>query len=422
MRAGEVSEIRKYEYQIGVGGLELSDYEKQLVNEVLASNQLTYGPYTKRFESEFAASHDCRFALFMNSGTSALYVALKVLKDRHGWSDGDEVIVPAVTFVATSNVVLHNNMKPVFVDVERDTYNIDPAKIEEQITNRTRAIIPVHLLGLPAAMGPIRELAHTYRLAIVEDSCESMFAKYEGESVGSMGEIGCFSTYVAHFLVTGVGGLATTNDPELAVDMRSLMNHGRDSIYIGSHDDQGVDRETFEEIIERRFRFVSVGHSLRCTELEAAIGIGQLSRKEEIVARRSEIAERYTRELAEFEDLVQLPSCPPDRTHSYMLYGVVTKQDIRRELVSYLENLNIETRALLPLINQPIYKRLYGDLEKQYPVASWINENGFYLGCHSYMKDAEVDFVIEAMQSFLRKKKWAQSASHKLSPGLTSSS
>jgi perosamine synthetase len=412
--------MEKYEYQIGVGGLELSAYEKELVNDVLASNQLTYGPFTKRFEAEFATSHDCRFALFMNSGTSALQVALQVLKDRHGWSDGDEVVVPAVTFVATSNIVLHNNMKPVFVDVEPDTYNIDPTKIEEKITNRTRAIIPVHLLGLPAAMDPIRALAETYRLPIIEDSCETMFAKYKDESVGSMGDIGCFSTYVAHFLVTGVGGLATTNDPELAVDMRSLMNHGRDSIYIGSHDDQGVDHDTFEEIIERRFRFVSVGHSLRCTEMEAAIGIGQLSRQDEIVARRRQIAEHYNRELAEFADLIQLPSCPPDRTHSYMLYGIVTKADIRKKLVSYLENLNIETRAMLPLINQPIYKRLYGDLEKHYPVAAWINRSGFYIGCHSYMKDSEVEFVIEGLRGFLRREKWTQSSYDKLSPGLTS--
>lgn len=412
--------MKKFDYQIGVGGLELSAYEKQLVNDVLESNQLTYGPFTKRFEGEFAKSHDCRFALFMNSGTSALQVALQVLKDRHGWSDGDEVIVPAVTFVATSNIVLHNNMKPVFVDVEPDTYTIDPSKIEEKITNRTRAIIPVHLLGLPAAMDPIRELAATYRLPIIEDSCESMFAKYKGESVGSMGDIGCFSTYVAHFLVTGVGGLATTNDHELAVDMRSLMNHGRDSIYIGSHDDQGVDHDTFEEIIGRRFRFVSVGHSLRCTEMEAAIGIGQLSRQEEIVARRREIAEHYSRELAEFGDLIQLPSCPPDRTHTYMLYGLVTKPDMKKKLVSYLENLNIETRDMLPLINQPIYKRLYGDLEKEHPVAAWINRSGFYIGCHSYMKDPEVEFVVEALREFLQGEKWSQTSYGRLSPGLTS--
>lgn len=392
--------MKKYPWQIGVGDLQLSAYEKRLVNEVLDSNQLTYGPYTKRFEKEFAQAHDCKFALFLNSGTSALHVALQVLKDRHGWSDGDEVIVPAVTFVATSNIVLHNNLIPVFVDVDPATYNIDPTKIEEKITNRTRAIIPVHLLGLPADMEPIRELATIYKLAIIEDSAETMFATYKNKSVGSLGDIGCFSTYVAHFLVTGVGGLATTNDPELAVNMRSVMNHGRDSIYIGSKDDHDVDDTTFHEIIERRFHFVNIGHSFRCTEMEAAIGIGQLSRKEQIVTRRREIAERFTRGLAKFADYIQLPSCPRDRTHSYMLYGVVTKKDFKRKLVHYLEGLNIETRDLLPLINQPIYKRLYGNLEERYPVAKWLNSNGFYIGCHSYMEDAAIEFVIEAFHDF----------------------
>ncbi|MEP7210518.1 MAG: DegT/DnrJ/EryC1/StrS family aminotransferase [Alphaproteobacteria bacterium] len=394
--------LKKYDHQIGVGGLVLSDYEKNLVNEVLDSNQLTYGPYSKRFESEFAASHECRFAQFMNSGTSALHVALQVLKTRHGWADGDEVIVPAVTFVATSNIVLHNRMTPVFVDVESDTYNIDPKKVEEKITSRTRAIIPVHLLGLPASMGPIQDIARTYKLAIIEDSAETMFAKYMGKSVGSLGDVGCFSTYIAHFLVTGVGGLTTTNDPELAADMRSVMNHGRDGIYIGSTDDHGVDDKTFHEIVERRFRFVHIGHSFRCTEMEAAIGIGQLARKDEIVTRRRAIAERYNKELAKYSDVIQLPHCPDDRTHSYMLYGIVTKREDKKRMVHFLEDLNVETRDMLPLINQPVYRRMFGNLDSKFPVATWINNHGFYVGCHSFMKDEEVDYVIEAIGEFCR--------------------
>jgi len=392
----------KFKHQIGVGGLLLSDYEKQLVIEVLNSNQLTYGPMTKRFEQEFALYHQVKHALFMNSGTSALHVALAALKDYHGWHDGDEVIVPAVTFVATTNIVLHNNLNPVFVDVEPDTFNIDPQKIEEKISKKTRAIIPVHLLGLPATMGPILELAKEYRLEIVEDSAECMFAKYDGQSVGSMGTIGCFSTYVAHFIVTGVGGFATTNNSKLAIDMRSLMNHGRDGIYLSSTDDKGLEGKALEEVVSKRFSFIHVGHSMRCTELEAAIGIGQLAKSAEIINRRKEIANFYTENLKQFEDKIQLPYCPQDRTHSYMLYGLVLKNEGKRELVNYLENLNVETRDLLPLINQPIYKRLYGDLEKIYPVAKHINHSGFYIGCHPYMTDDEVQFVVEAFHNYFK--------------------
>ena len=394
--------MKKYDYQIGVGGLILSDYEKRLVNEVLESNHLSYGPMSKRFEQEFAKSHNVNHACFVNSGTSALQIALLALKNRHGWHDGDEVIVPAVTFVATANIVLHNNMKPIFVDVEKDTFNIDPTIIEEKITNKTRAIIPVHLLGLPASMKPIIELAEKYQLQIIEDSAECMFAKYQNSMVGSIGTIGCFSTYIAHFLVTGVGGFATTNCSELAIDMRSLMNHGRDGIYIGASDDQGLDKNELEEVVGRRFSFIHLGHSMRCTELEAAIGVGQLSRSNEIINRRQEIAATLTKGLQEFEDHIQLPTCPPDRTHSYMLYGMVLKNGGKKKLVNYLEHLNIETRDLLPLINQPIYKRLYGNLEDKYPVARKINKSGFYIGCHSYMNDDEVAFVIEAIRHYLR--------------------
>jgi len=393
--------VERFAHQIGVGGLEVSALEKSLVNEVLDSNRLTYGPMSMRFEKEFAAIHGSRFGLFMNSGTSALHIALAALKERHGWSDGDEVIVPAVTFVATSNVVLHNGMTPVFADVEADTYNIDPVKVAEKITPRTRAIIPVHLLGLPATMAPIQELAKKHNLAIIEDSCETMFAKYKGQPVGSLGNVGCFSTYVAHLLVTGVGGFAITNDAELAVDMRSLMNHGRDSIYISCSDDAGADAGRLEEIIEKRFLFVHVGHSFRCTELEAALGVGQLARAGEIISRRKKIADYFTSELAAYGDVLQLPSCPDDRTHSFMLYGLVLRHDSKKKLVSFLEQANIETRDLLPLTNQPIYAQLFGsDLEDRYPVAKWLNRSGFYVGCHSYMSDAEVEYIVKAFHEY----------------------
>jgi perosamine synthetase len=392
--------MKKYKNQIGVGGLVVSDEEKRLVNEVLDSNRLTYGPMSKRFEDEFSTIHGCKYGLFMNSGTSALHIALAALKSKHGWADGDEVLVPAVTFVATSNIVLHNNLIPVFVDIEPTTYNIDPEKIEEKITKRTRAIIPVHLLGLPASMDPILELAKLYHLSVIEDSCEAMFSSYKEKMVGSLGDVGCFSTYVAHFLVTGVGGFAITNQEDLASDMRSLMNHGRDVSYISCSDDAEMEGDALDQIISKRFSFTSVGHSFRCTELEAALGVGQLLRASEVVQRRKKIAVRLVDGLSKYAEHIQLPSCPPDRTHSYMLFGIVVKNDTKQKLVRHLETLNIETRDLLPLINQPIYTRLYGNLEPKFPVASWINHSGFYIGCHSYMTDDEIGFVIEAFDSF----------------------
>ncbi|PIR15079.1 MAG: aminotransferase DegT, partial [Elusimicrobia bacterium CG11_big_fil_rev_8_21_14_0_20_64_6] len=262
--------------EIGVGGFAVSPLARRYVNEALDSNRLSYGPFHRRFEAAFAAEHDSKHAVFCNSGTSALQIALQALKEKHGWADGDEVIVPSVTFIATSNIVLHNRMVPVFADVDPLTYTLDPAKFEAAITPKPRAVIPVHLLGLPADMDPIIAIARKHGLAVIEDSAETMFACYKGRKVGSLGDIGCFSTYIAHYIVTGVGGLATTSDPDLCVRLRSLMNHGRDSIYLSIDDDKAATGKKLHEIVSKRFQFVSVGHSYRATELEAALGLAQL--------------------------------------------------------------------------------------------------------------------------------------------------
>lgn len=387
-------------FKVTVGDLQLGAKEKEYLGQVIDSNRLSYGPFTRKFEDLFATEHDCKFAVFCNSGTSALHIALAALKELHGWADGDEVLVPAVTFIATSNVVLHNRMTPVFVDVDPLTYNIDPALIEAKITPRTRAILPVHLLGLPADMGAIDEIARRHDLKVIEDSCETMFANCKGRKVGSWGDIGCFSTYIAHYIVTGVGGFATTNDPDLAVMLKSLMNHGRDSIYLSIDDDDGVKGKQLFEIAARRFRFVHVGHSFRCTEMEAAIGLAQLERKDDIIARRVGVARRYRDRLAGLSDLIQLPTVPEDRDHVFMLFPIVLREGSKRDLVNHLESNGIETRDLLPLINQPVYKKMFGDLEPQYPVARWLNESGFYIGCHQSITDDGVDHVVDTIHDF----------------------
>jgi dTDP-4-amino-4,6-dideoxygalactose transaminase len=388
--------------QIGVGGLEIDPLAKRYVNQVLDSNRLSHGPFSERFESLFAWEHDCKYACFLNSGTSALHIALAVLKERYGWQDGDEVLVPAVTFISTANIVFYNGMHPVFVDVDALTYSIDPGQLEEKITERTRAIIPVHLFGLPAEMGAIMELARRRGLRVMEDSCETMFATCDGKRVGSFGDVGCFSTYVAHILVTGVGGFCTTSDPELAVMLKSSMNHGRDEIYLHIDDDRTEDRQTLFEMAARRFRFVRFGHSFRATELEAAIGLAQLERKEEFLQRRRRNAEILTEGLIHLEDRLQLPTIPEGRTHSFMMYPLVLRDQPKGDLVNYLEERKIETRDMLPLLNQPIYQQIFGELEKDYPVARWINESGFYVGCHPYLKPEEMQYMVETICEFFR--------------------
>jgi dTDP-4-amino-4,6-dideoxygalactose transaminase len=373
------------------------------VNRVLSSNRLSYGPFTRRFERAFAAAHGARYASFMNSGTDALRIALAAMKRRYGWRVGDEVLVPAVTFVATANIVIQNQMKPVFVDVDRRTYNIDPSKIEEKLTRRTRAVIPVHLMGLPCDMDPIWDLARRHRLKILEDSCEAMFATYRGKKVGSLGDAAAFSTYVAHFLVTGVGGIATTNNRALAVDIRSLMNHGRDPIYLSIDDDQDVSEKKLARIVRGRFRFVALGYSSRCTEMEAALGLAQLEERERIIRGRRRVAERYNRALAEFDDRLQLPTDTDASRHMYMLYPLVLRRENKWGLVYHLEKNGIETRDLMPLLRAPLYRKLYGNPEKRYPVARWINRSGFYIGCHHDLTLRQQDYVIGKIRAYFRK-------------------
>lgn len=389
--------------QIGVGDLIISEREKAYLQKVIASSRLSYGPMSQELESRFAKEHNCKHGIFLNSGTSALHIALAALKEVNKWKEGDEVIVPALTFIATSNIILHNNMKPVFVDIEPDTYNLDPTKIEEKITEKTRCIMPVHLFGQPCSMGPIMEIAARHNLKIIEDSCECLFSRYRGQPVGSFGEISCFSTYIAHFLVTGVGGFCLTNNDQLAIILRSLMNHGRDSIYLNIDDDKGKTKEEMKEVIARRFNFVRLGHSFRATEFEAALGLGQLDNFAEIVRKRRENAAYFTKHLQSIANFLQLPVCRNDREHNFMMYPIVVKANCHRtkeELVQFLEENNIETRDLVPLLNQPVYKDLFGDIERNYPVAEHVRKNGFYIGCHQYLIDEEKKHVVEKIKEF----------------------
>lgn len=404
-RGGKVhSPTAVRERQIGIGGCRISPLAKKLVMEVLDSNRLSAGPMTDRFERSIARLHDCRFGLLCNSGTSALQIALAALKEGEGWQDGDEVLVPAVTFIATSNVVLYNNLRPVFVDVEPDCYCIDPQEIERHLTPRTRAIMPVHVAGLPADMGPVVDIAKGKGLSIIEDSAEAMFVHYRGRPVGSFGSIGCFSTYVSHVISTGVGGLCVTNDPECHGRLRSLMNHGRDSIYIRIEDDQGLEGDRLFEVASRRFSFARLGHSYRVTEMEAALGLAQIDERELILARRLEIATRFNSGLSSLEQFLQLPLVRPECEHAWMFYPLVIRDSAveRDSLVRYLEDHRIETRFFLPLINQPVYRRIFGKLDDKYPVAARLNRDAFVIGCHPEVSDEDVDYVINCFHGFFR--------------------
>ncbi len=390
--------------KIALSDLKISSRAKRYVMKTLESNRLSYGPMAEKFENLFAKLHKRKFAMVTNSGTSALQVAIHALKEKYSWDDDDEILVPAITFIASSNSVIHNNLKPVFVDVEPDYYCIDPSKIEEAITPRTRAIMPVHLFGQSANMDKIMKISRKYKLKVIEDSCEAMFVKYKGDPVGSSGDVSVFSTYVAHIIVTGVGGIITTNDLELATMMKSLMFHGRDSIYLRMEDDDTRNRLRLNSLIERRFQFEHIGYSFRLTEMECALGLDQLERKSEIISARKKVGAALTKHLSPFDEYFQLPEIREDSEHIYMLYPIVirNKKIVKEDFLLYLEENGVETRLFMPLLNQPIYKKIFGDIEDNFPVAKDLVQNGFIIGSHPYLSLEDIKYVKYLFETFVK--------------------
>lgn len=396
--------------KIGVGYASITDLEKKYVMEALDSKRLSQGKFVATFEKQFSEMHGKKYGVMCNSGTTALQLALETLKETDHWNNNTEVLVPAITFIATSNACLHSQLKVVFVDVDPITYNMDPNEIEKHIGLNTKCIIPVHCFGMPCEMDSIMEIANKHNLRVIEDCAESHFAKYKGKPVGSFGDFAAFSTYVAHTITTGIGGIVCTNDKTQGEILRSLVAHGRACTCekcIAS-DGKHVCPKRMTTEIDRRFMFVRLGYSYRVGELEGALGLAQLERKDEIMNQRKENANQLLAGLEQYENFLQLPYHPSYVEHTYMMFPIVVKPKAgftRDEIVRYLEKKNIETRPMLPLLNQPIYKEIFGNLEPMYPRASYIDHNGFYIGCHHGLSSADIQATLTVFNDYFEGKR-----------------
>lgn len=392
--------------KIGVGVASVSELEKKYVLDALDNERLSQGQYVARFEQAFSKAHGHTRGIMCNSGTTALHLALETLKEVDGWDENTEILVPAITFIATSNACLHAGLKVEFVDVEPDTYNMNPDEIERHITKNTKCIIPVHTFGMPCDMDRIMKIASKYNLRVIEDCAEAHFAKINGKTVGSFGDLSAFSTYVAHTITTGIGGIVCTSDPKFSEILRSLVAHGRACTCercIASDSDKVCPKRMQTEL-DRRFMFVRLGYSYRVGELEGALGLAQLERKDEIMGKRHKNAEYLLKGLEPFEHLIQLPHHPDNIEHTYMMFPIVIRKDSpvpKKEFIQFLEKCNIETRPMLSLLNQPVYIELFGNIEKDYPNAEFIDNHGFYIGCHHGLTADELDFTIETISRFL---------------------
>lgn len=389
--------------KVSVGDFRTTPKMLANMDAVLNSGLISYGPYSQRFETEMAEMHGNKYGILSNSGTSSLQVALQAMKEIHGWEYG-QVIVPATTFVATPNIVNHNRLVPVFVDVDPHTYNIDPEKVSQAITDDTKAIIPVHLLGQPANMDAINQTLvdkHRTDICVIADSCECMFARHNGYTLGTLADITVFSTYVAHLIVTGVGGMAITDNEAYAAKMRSLVNHGLQIDFLNP-DANFAPRP----MPGRRFRFDSVGHSYRITEMEAALGCAQLDQDYldwMLHTRRrnaNHLGAGIMRLNRDYGDMFNPYVVQEGNSSAHMMYPIVLNkrdwQNVDKEpWMAFLNARGIETRDLLPLIGQPIYKWLE---PARYPVSHWLVESGFYVGCHQYLEPEDIDYVLQSLE------------------------
>lgn len=382
---------------VGTGTFQATPLMRRYVADVLNSGRISYGPYSRQFEQQFAALHGCQYGVLSNSGTSSLLVALQALKELHGWPDGARVVVPAVTFVATVNVVLQNRLMPVLCDVEPDCYGIDTTCLETMLRrHRPVVIIPVHTFGQPCDMSDIKYLAGWRAMKIIEDSCEAVAVGHKDKPVGAWGDIGCFSTYTAHLITTGIGGMSITNNPDYAKTMRSLVNHGL------SYDDLSGGDNGFTPVKTRRdFVFDRIGHSFRISEFEAALGLAQLETVNEMIMARRRNAAYLSDGLAFYQDRLQLPATRPNTGHSWMMFPLVCRQvGVRNRLTRFLEQRSIETRRMLPLVSQPVYRGLWEP--DTYPVARWIEDNGYYCGVHQNLTQDDLDYIIQAHADFFK--------------------
>jgi len=362
------------------------DEEWQALREPLRTGWLTQGPNVRAFEGAFAARHGVRHALATTSCTTALHLALSAL----GIGPGDEVIVPAFTWVATANVVLYCGASPVFVDVSPETYNIEPLAVEAALTPRTRAVIPVHLFGLCADMDSLRAVLPE-RVHLVEDAACAAGASYQGRPAGGLGDAGCFSFHPRKSITTGEGGMLTTADDEMATRAETLRNHGasvpEEMRHLGN---APYLLPAFEEL----------GFNYRMTDLQGAVGVVQLSKLDRFVAERDRWARWYMESLADLEWL-SMPVVPEGHGHAWQSFITTVRDGAprpRNEIMQILHERGVSTRPGTHAVTElAYYRKTFGLPAGQYKVAASLQEQTMAIPLHNRMTDDDFAYVVEVL-------------------------
>ena len=360
-------------------------HETSYVNDAVSSREISgnFGKYISTFENKFAEYCGVRYGISTNNGTTALHVALASL----GLGPGDEVLVQTLTNMATIFSICYTGAKPIAIDVEEDTWNLNPQLLEKKLSSKTRAIVVVHLFGHPVNMDPVLEFAKQHQLYVIEDAAQAHGAEYKGRKTGSMGDLACFSFYANKIITTGEGGMVVTNSSQLAEKVRNLH-----SLSYG----QG----------KNKFMHESIGFNYRMSNVIAAIGCGQLEKIEEVIMMKIAVAKKYSEGLRDLKSL-QLPIQKEYAKSVYWMYQIVLRgiwKGRRNEVMTELRQKGIETReSFVPFNQQEIFLKDGYVSNDDCPVANNIGANGFYLPSGPVFYAGEQERVIEAIRQIFLK-------------------
>jgi dTDP-4-amino-4,6-dideoxygalactose transaminase len=371
---------------------DLDGQELEGIREALACGWITSGPKARQFEEEFARFVGTRNAVAVNSCTAAMHLALEAI----GLKEGDEVVTTPFTFAATSEVIRYFGARPVFVDVDPSSLNMDPSMIEDVVTGNTKAILPVHIAGLPADMSAIAEAAQKHDLRIIEDAAHAFPTKYEGRTIGSIGDITCFSFYATKTITTGEGGMICTDNDTWAERCRIMSLHGISKDAWKRYTAEG---SWFYEIVAPGFKY-------NMTDIAAAMGVAQLRKAQIMTARRTEIAQRYNRAFEGLPEL-QIPADRSDCEHAWHLYMLRLQLDrLRIDRARFAEELKKRNIGIsvhfIPLHIHPYYREMYGYKPEDFPVAYREYLREISLPIYSKMSDQDVEDVIGAVGDIVR--------------------
>ncbi len=367
----------------------IDDTEIEAVSEVLASKWISTGARVREFERAFAEYLGVKHAIAVSSCTAALHLSLVV----SGIGVGNEVITTPWTFTATAEAIRYVGAKPVFVDICPETLNIDVTKIEQAITSRTKAIMPVHIAGLPCDMDVLQEICQTYNLVLIDDAAHAIPVEYNGQYIGTLGDLSCFSFYANKNMTTGEGGMITTNNDALAEPLRTMRLHG-------------IDKDAWARQSKRsiwRYDITTEGYKYNMTDIQAAMGLCQLMKLNKQHERRQNFAQIYQSELAKFPQ-ISTPFVPDNpKEHAWHLYIIQLHTSNRDEFVEALRDANIECSVhYIPLHLFEFYQQQYGYRVGDFPRAEEVFERVVSLPLHPGLTESDVHIVIDAIDKILR--------------------